>query len=488
MCPMRTVTATLDDRGANHEATDAAAVSSPSSGLAPGRRLGPYELLLPLASGGMGHVWVAARVGEFGFRRKVAVKVMREELAASGEFRRRFLDEARLVADLAHTNVVETIDLGIDGDVLYQAMELVDGASLAMLLKSHAQRSSAPIEMDVVVRVVLDVLRGLHAVHELRTDPGEGVRGAGLVHRDVSTHNVLVGLDGVAKLTDFGIARATDAAGVAGAEGKLAFMAPEQLRGGAIDRRADVFAVGVVAWELMAGERLGDPAARLLRGETLPSPPGRVPKALAAIAMRALAPSPADRYPSAEAMADDLERAAHAAGLVVSPRAVASWAAPLASDQVARRNEEAETKLAAREEGARSTTKPSSGLAPEATLAIADAPRPASIAAPARSIVPFVAFAVGAVLLAAIALVAFRMQNARSEIAPPPVTASAAEPTSAPAASASQPEPSAAPTVSSPPVVSAHPPATHVRRPSPRPSAGRPAASVDPKYQNPYAR
>jgi len=150
----------------------------------------------------MGHVWSAVRLGDFGFRRTAAIKVMREELAANPGFRRMFLDEARLASRISHSNVVEVLDLGEgEGGVLFQAMALVEGDSLARLEQSARDRG-ARISPAVAARIASDVLRGLHAAHELRSESGELLE---FVHRDVSPHNILVGLDGVAKITDFGV-------------------------------------------------------------------------------------------------------------------------------------------------------------------------------------------------------------------------------------------------------------------------------------------
>jgi serine/threonine protein kinase len=339
---VRTATASLP-RG--HEAP---AGERPAS-LQPGMRLGAYELLTPLASGGMGHVWSAVRIGDFGFRRTAAIKVMREELAREPGFRRMFLDEARLASRISHTNVVEVLDLGeAEGGTLFQAMALVEGDSLARLERTARERATT-VEPCVVARITSDVLRGLHAAHELRSEEGQLVE---FVHRDVSPQNILVGLDGVAKITDFGVAKAAGANATtsrSGPKGKVAYMAPEQFLGEHVDRRCDVFAVGVVLWELLTALRMPTDPASIAAGTAIPHPCEVVADAhrpLADVAMRALAHEREERFATAEEMADAIEREAHAAGLVLSSKSVAAWVAELAGDHIKQQRDGTEAQLA----------------------------------------------------------------------------------------------------------------------------------------------
>ena len=174
-----------------------------------GMRLGRYELVKRIASGGMAQVWSAQQLGEFGFRRACAVKVIRPEYATSSSFRRMFLDEARLAAGIHHPNVVEVFDLGEAGPVVYQAMELVRGCTLAKLLaRAGGDESSGSrhgLDTGVVCRIVADMAAGLHAAHELTDETGNALQ---IVHRDVSPQNILVSVDGMAKIADFGVAKA----------------------------------------------------------------------------------------------------------------------------------------------------------------------------------------------------------------------------------------------------------------------------------------
>ena len=316
-----------------------------------GARLGDYRLLAPIGTGGMAYVWAATRSGDYGFTRLFAIKAMRDEIALDPSFRRMFLEEAKLAARIHHTNVVDVLDLGEEAGVVYQVMPLIEGDSLAKLVRAHEDRDpSLKIPRSVAVRVVVDALRGLHAAHEMTGDDGAPLA---IVHRDVSPHNVLVGIDGVAKIADFGVAKAM---GMRGDEsesgtlnGKLAYMSPEQLeRGrsdkGEVDRRSDLFSTGVMLWELLAGQRLTpSAAATLLAGGALPDPRDRdpsVPEALAALTMRALARDPAARFATADAMADALEEAARGCGLALSTKEVASWTSPLATRTLARRRDD----------------------------------------------------------------------------------------------------------------------------------------------------
>jgi eukaryotic-like serine/threonine-protein kinase len=227
-------------------------------------RLGRYELLVPLGEGGMARVYLGRRVGPRGFQRDVAIKVMRPELALSGEGRAVDLAlEARLAAQIHHPNVVPVLDVGEEEDGVFLVMDYVEGDTLAALQKASGGRVPIP----VALRILSDVLSGLHAAHEL-----EGADGAplGVVHRDFSPQNILVGLDGMSRLTDFGIAKAAFREGVTQSgliKGKVGYLSPEQAQGKRLDARSDVWAAGVVAWELFAGERLYkvvDPSATAL--------------------------------------------------------------------------------------------------------------------------------------------------------------------------------------------------------------------------------
>jgi serine/threonine-protein kinase len=218
------------------------------------RTFGKYELLEPLATGGMAEVWRARAAGPEGVEKEVALKLVRGEHGGRGDFARMFLEEARLAARLTHANVVQLFEL-VEEDGRYAiAMELVRGHDLGRVLE-RCREAGIRFGLPRALQVGVELARGLDYAHRL----AEGGRPLGLVHRDVSPHNVLLSLEGEVKLADFGIARAMGQAGLTDpgtVKGKLAYMAPEQARGEPVDARADVFALGVLLWELCTGRRL----------------------------------------------------------------------------------------------------------------------------------------------------------------------------------------------------------------------------------------
>lgn len=239
------------------------------------RRFGRYEALFRIASGGMAEVYAARVRGEAGFEKLVAVKRMLPQLTEDADFVTMFLDEARLAAHINSPHCVQTLDLGrADDGSPYLVMDLVVGVTLARILRWCA-RNRTPIPIGVAVDLLLQSSQGLHDAHEATTPTGTPLM---LVHRDVSPQNILVGVGGRVRLTDFGVARAvmrvtqTEAGRI---KGKYAYCSPEQLVGGAMDRRADVFSLGVVAWEVLSGQRLfvGEhPAETIERARTMPIP------------------------------------------------------------------------------------------------------------------------------------------------------------------------------------------------------------------------
>jgi serine/threonine-protein kinase len=293
---------------------------------------GRYETLGLIASGGMASVYLGRARGPAGFERLVAIKVMHEHIAGDPEFSSMFLDEARLAARIRHPNVVPTIDVSEDGRII--VMEYVEGASLSAILRHLRAQDAAVLELPVTLRIVLDVLDGVHAAHELRDKDGTAVH---LVHRDISPHNVLCGIDGISRITDFGIAYAESrltSTRDGMLKGKMPYMAPEQLQGKEVDRRVDVYAAGCVLWELLTGQRLfsADNDAALACG--ILAGPDRTPRqvrfdvpgALDDACMQALLPVDR-RFVSAQAFAEALESAANEAGIgVARPRAVAEVA------------------------------------------------------------------------------------------------------------------------------------------------------------------
>ncbi|OQX67764.1 MAG: hypothetical protein B6A08_13870 [Sorangiineae bacterium NIC37A_2] len=215
--------------------------------------LGRYELLVPIAAGGMAQVWAARMRGARQFQKIVAVKTMLPKLSDDAQFEQMFLDEASLASQVRHPNAVEILDLGDQDGVLYLVMEWIEGVPLNQLMK--AAKPVGGIPHKVATRITINACAGLHAAHELKDDKGQSV---GLVHRDVSPQNLLVTYDGVTKVVDFGVAKATALGGgatVAGqVKGKVSYMAPEQVNGEGLDRRADVFALGIVLYALTTGK------------------------------------------------------------------------------------------------------------------------------------------------------------------------------------------------------------------------------------------
>jgi serine/threonine-protein kinase len=289
---------------------------SAEDGTGLGKRLGRYVLFDEIGAGGMGSVHLARLDGPSGFSRTVAIKRLHPHVAKDPEFAAMFLDEARLAARIAHPNVISTLDVVQMTGELFVVMEYVHGESLARLWRTAHDRGER-IPVATAVSVLIDVLDGLHAAHEAKDVSGRPLE---IVHRDVSPQNVLVGRDGLARVLDFGIARARSriyATMPGQLKGKLGYMAPEQLMGETMDRRTDIFAASVVLWELLTGRRLfdGDPnpktiAAMLVDGADSPSRhASEIPEALDAVVLRGLAREKADRYATADAMARALESA-----------------------------------------------------------------------------------------------------------------------------------------------------------------------------------
>jgi eukaryotic-like serine/threonine-protein kinase len=268
----------------------------------------------PFASGGMATVHLAFLSGSAGFERVVAVKRMRPELLSDVAFARMFQDEARLASRIVHPNVVTTLDVVRDERELLLVMEYVRGVALKELL-DLLRTDGTPMPVDVALSILGGILEGLHAAHGVRGDDGWLL---GVVHRDVSPHNVLLGRDGVPKLVDFGIAKAVSHLSVTGTHevrGKLGYMAPERVAERSGDLRVDVYSCGIVLWEMLAGRRryVGSTVGELVEEilQTDPPPLAReradVPAALDRVIARATARNPDDRYPTAEAMLSDLE-------------------------------------------------------------------------------------------------------------------------------------------------------------------------------------
>ncbi len=265
----------------------------------------------------MAEVYAARIVGEGGFQKVVALKRMLPTLAEDERFVTMFLDEGRVAANISSPNVVQTLDLGrADDDSLYLVMELVVGVSLGRLVRG-ALKAKRFLSPEVSARILAEAARGLHDAHEATTPMGEPLR---IIHRDVSPQNILVDRAGRTRITDFGVARAMQRHShtqTGELKGKMAYFAPEQAVGGELDRRLDVFALGIVAWEVLCGRRLfkGDnPLMTLKKITEAPVPSIRkyrqdVPEALDAAILKALQRNRDDRWPSALAFARAMEAA-----------------------------------------------------------------------------------------------------------------------------------------------------------------------------------
>jgi eukaryotic-like serine/threonine-protein kinase len=303
-------------------------------------QLDRYVLYDAIAVGGMATVYFARQRGAAGFRKAVAIKRMRPDLAQEKEFVDLFVDEARLASRVRHANVVGVIDVVVSGEEVLLVMDYLHGESLARLLAASA-RAKEPVPVDIAVAIAVDMLHGLHAAHEAKSENGQPL---GIVHRDVSPQNVLVGVDGVARVADFGVARAagqlhrTDDGKT---RGKAAYSAPEQLRRGEVDRTVDVFAASAVLWEMLVGRRLfeGESQAAIVSavlGEPI-DPPGlhrpEVPEEVDEVVLRGLDRDPKRRPHTALALAVALERAVTPAG----PAVVSDWVTSLARDDLERR-------------------------------------------------------------------------------------------------------------------------------------------------------
>jgi hypothetical protein len=289
--------------------------------LAAGTRLGRYEVLFPIASGGMATVYAARVWGEGRFRKPVALKVPLPTLAAQPRFRDMLMDEATLSACVTSPHVVSTIDLVRDGATIFLVMELVVGVGLRALERRFAARSPYAFPIPVAVAILAQAARGLHDAHEARDARGEPMH---LVHRDVSPHNILVGADGRVRVTDFGIAHAAHrltTTRTGETKGKLAYFAPEQLVGERVDRRLDVFALGVVAYELLTGVRpfeADNPLAIALNVAQKAVPPvtslrPEVPTEVSDLIRHAMTRERERRLPTCAAFADRLEACVAAA-------------------------------------------------------------------------------------------------------------------------------------------------------------------------------
>ena len=301
-----------------------------------------YQLLGHLADGGMAELYFARVVGVAGVERHVVLKRILPEFARNPAFVEMFLDEARLAAQLHHANIAQVFDVGQLLDSYFFTMEYVHGETARELLRRCAALGR-PIPLEVALTIVAGAAAGLHYAHEKRSPDRRPLH---IVHRDVSPSNLIVGYDGVVKLVDFGIAKAalrgTGPETTSGTvKGKVAYMSPEQCRGAALDRRSDIFALGIVLFELATGARLFkhesdyETMEQIVHG-TPPQPSARrpeLPRRLDRIVARALAKAPEDRYQTAAELLDDVERLARDAGLALSPTALGRFVRDVFGDK-----------------------------------------------------------------------------------------------------------------------------------------------------------
>ena len=332
----------------------------------PGRllpaRIGPYELFDHIGRGGMADIYRARTTDDLGVVREVVVKEVLPELAHSDRLAELLASEAKLAARLDHPNVIRVETLGHDEDVLYIAMEWMDGLDLRDLLRRCA-RESVALPIDISLFLVREILRGLDYAHQVIVHDEDGQERVGIIHRDVSPSNVLVSFEGEVKICDFGIARAHDedrdaAWSESVVEGKAGYMSPEQANGEPLDPRADVFAAGIILWELLSGRRLyraeGDGLLlEVAKRADVPDLPDRglpLEDELRAIVGRALARDRDERFATAGEMAAALEDYASRADLQANARTLRRFleASFAASVTAARKRRELATTAMAR--------------------------------------------------------------------------------------------------------------------------------------------
>jgi serine/threonine protein kinase len=491
--------------------------------LAPGKELGKYRVVRRLATGGMAEIYLAEARGIEGFAKHVVLKCILPQYAASETFVRLFLNEARVTASLDHPNIASVYDIGEHGGTYFFAMEYLHGEDLGRLLRElHGRSARLPLEHALTIGA--GVAAGLHAAHEKRGVDG---RPLGLVHRDVSPSNVVLTYDGGVKLVDFGVAKLTATAELTHTgmlKGKVAYMSPEQCNDQPLDRRSDVFSLGVLLYELTTLTRLfrADSEAgslRLVLETKIPPPSTRVadyPPELEAVLLRALSRDREQRYASARELQIALEQVARSRGLVVSAASLGDWISDLFGRRadpfmcapgetlgntpaVATPGPQPAVDGSGFDAGAHPPTPPQHldrgpvlAPLPSGDLENAgsdDTPLPAVVAAPTRTFIarswPLVAIAV---LSAGLALL-IRPGGDRSA---PPASASAA------AAPAPIPAPAPAPVVVVPPMptppapapTAPTPAATATRKSGPRKSATPPAAPAEPadRFRAAFAR
>ncbi|HTL34289.1 MAG TPA: serine/threonine-protein kinase [Kofleriaceae bacterium] len=307
-----------------------------------GTAIGKYEILRKLATGGMAEIYLARVSGTAGFEKLVVLKRILPTIAEDPKLVQMFLDEARLAATLRHPNIADVYDVGDDDGVVFYTMEFVHGQDVRTM-RQDAKRKNEAIPLGVALAIVHGTASALEHAHELAGPDGKPL---GLVHRDVSTSNVMVSYDGAIKLLDFGIARATSSTHKTQTgmlKGKVAYMSPEQCKGTPLDRRSDLFSLGIVMFELTVGRRpfRGDTDFAIMdqivyQGAPTPSSIRQgYPAELEAIVMKLLDPNPAMRYPTAEDLLHDIDEYVGKQGLWQSPRAIGKFMRSLFAEKIA---------------------------------------------------------------------------------------------------------------------------------------------------------
>jgi len=399
--------------------TSAAASNSPLP-----RSFGRYTLFDFIGKGGMAEIYLARQQMELGAARLCVVKQILPGLAGDARFSDMLVHEAKLAARLNHANVVQVFDLGRDGERLFIAMEYVEGFDLSALLR-RCSRAKVPLPVELGIHVVRETLRGLDYAHRRTDDAGNPF---GIVHRDVSPSNLLLSFDGEVKVCDFGIARANETIAVGWAEqeldealrGKAGYMSPEHARGESIDARADIFAAGIVLWELVSGRRMyrtGEGQPSLLEQAKRADVPELRPiglreePRLRAILAKALSPNRSDRYASASAMLRDLDEYAVQARLMTSPLQLGEWQSKTFGSEIIEQRRARERAIAAMQKGALVTLEPL--VMPEQESSLPDdevdanavkSPPPIAAPSPGKPKKPSISRTVAAVAIAAFVL------------------------------------------------------------------------------------
>ena len=307
--------------------------SSGPHGTLVGQRFGKFDLLALLAVGGTAEIYLARIAGEAGFEKYVVCKCLLDHLADQPEYVNMFLDEARIGAQLDHSNIVQTLELGEHNGRYYMVMEYLAGMSLSTMAKKAQERVAGGLPIDLTLALCAMACGGLHYAHERTSADGKPLN---IIHRDVSPQNLVVSFEGVLKLVDFGIAKAemrethTKSGTI---KGKFAYMSPEQCLGHPLDRRTDIFSLGTILHELLTGHRLFkrdntyDTYHAIVNNEVVP--PSQVnhqlDPALDDMVMRALAYDRAGRYPTAEAFGEALLQMLHRRGKSVGASDVARF-------------------------------------------------------------------------------------------------------------------------------------------------------------------